>query len=156
MNLMAYVWIFFAFVFGIYAILLFADNDKIIPDTFKRNRDNEFYHPWRLLAGAGFLVVCSGMILFALSEYTDGPASTYWLLRGLGVLMWIIGFTIVFFFNRKAIRMFQPGFYKEYDEYKRIKEEKKAKKKALKEEKKAKKRALKEENHKSSNEKEGE
>ena len=127
MNLMPYVWIFFAIVFGLYAILLFTNNQKIIPDNFKRHSDNPFYESWRMLAGAGFLVVCAGNILFTMSEYQT-VASNYWILRALGIGMWVIGFAIVFFINKKALRLFNPAFYKDYDEYleqkKRLKEKK--------------------------------
>lgn len=122
MNLMPYVWIFFAIVFGGYAIFLFANYEKVIPESFKKNYDHPFYESWRMLAGSGFLVVCAGNILFAMSEYQT-VVSTYFTLRVLGVIMWVIGFTIVYVMNKKALRLFQPGFYKEYDEYKEKRDE---------------------------------
>lgn len=138
MNLMLYVWIFFAVVFGGYAIFLFTNYEKVIPESFKKNYDHPFYEAWRMLAGSGFLVVCAGNVLFAMSEYQTN-LKLYVTLRVLGVVMWIIGFTIVYFMNKKALRMFQPGFYKEYDEYKAKKERQKEEKKRLREEKKNKK-----------------
>lgn len=135
MNLMPYVWIFFAIVFGGYAIFLFANYDKVIPESFKKNYDHPFYESWRMLAGSGFLVVCAGNILFAMSEYQT-VVSTYFTLRVLGVIMWAIGFTIVYLMNKKALRLFQPGFYKEYDEYKEKKRRIREEKKRLKKEKK--------------------
>jgi hypothetical protein len=129
---MTYVWIFFTIVFGLYALLLFAKSDKILPDSFKKNMGHPYFDTWRLFAGAGYLVIASGCALWALSE-NQQTLALGWTLRGVGILMWALGLVIVFFFNRKDIRLFNPGFYKIYEEELNEKKKKKELKKKQKE-----------------------
>ncbi len=135
MNLLAYVWIFFAIGSLIYSVLLGNDSDKIIPDSFKRNRNHLFYNTWRMFAGASFLVLAAAFVLYAMSCYQNN-ASTHYLLVGLGTIMLLIGGTILFIFNRKALKLFNPGFYERFEEEDRQKKALKQRRKEEKEERK--------------------
>jgi Na+-driven multidrug efflux pump len=55
------------------------------------------------------------MILLAMSEYQN-VERTYWILRILGFCMMILGFVLMYFFNKKAINMFNPSFYQKFEE----------------------------------------
>jgi len=137
-NLMAVVWWFFTAVFAIYALLLFGNSNKVLTESFKRNKNHPYFDTWRLFAGAGYLTIAAGCALWAMGEVQE-TLQGVWALRGLGALMWIIGLVIVFIFNKRAILMFQPAFYKEHDEIMKRKREARENKKRMKEEKKIKK-----------------
>ncbi len=102
---------FLAFTFFIASVLIFLDNDKIIPDKFKRFRDDEFYHIWRNFYGSGLLLMVSAFILLAISfgQKEFNSATALYLI--LGILVFILGAVIVFIFNKKALNKFDPTFY---------------------------------------------
>lgn len=126
--------LFFAFLalaFFLASILIFSDNDKIIPDKFKRFRDDEFYDVWRNFYGAGLLLMVSSFILlaicFAQKEFNTSTA----LYLVFGILVFILGAVLVFIFNKKALNKFDPSFYSRNNLEKEDKKNKKEKKKKI-------------------------
>ncbi len=119
---------FLAFAFFIAVILIFSNNDKIIPDTFKKYRDDEFYNVWRNFYGAGLLVMVSSFVLLAICFAQKEFNLTTALYLILGIVMFILGAVIVFVFNKKALNKFDPQFYARNN---LVREEKKKKKRYI-------------------------
>ncbi len=122
---------FLAFAFFIAVILIFSNNDKIIPDTFKKYRDDEFYNVWRNFYGAGLLVMVSSFVLLAICFAQKEFNLTTALYLILGIVMFIIGAVIVFVFNKKALNKFDPQFYARNNLVHEEKKEKKKKKRYI-------------------------
>ncbi len=106
--------LFFAFLalaFFIAVILIFIDSDKIIPDKFKRFRDDDFYNVWRNFYGAGLLVMVSAFVLLAICFSRKNFDTTTLIFLISGILMFVLGCVIVYIFNKKALNKFDPAFY---------------------------------------------
>ena len=136
-SYLTYVWVFFAILAGLYALLLFSDYQSIIPDSFKKNKNHSFYDIWRNFTGSFWLFVCAGFVLltFADNNYDENNISTYIIYLSFGLLSILIGFTAMFFVNRKVLHLFDPDFYVRNNLVRKTKEEKaqeRAQKKASK------------------------
>lgn len=122
--------LFFSFLsiaFLICSILIFLDNDKIIPSSFKRFRDHSFYHVWRNFYAAGLLLMVSSFILLAICFAQKEFNGTTGLYLGLGIAIFLISVAIIFYFNKKALHTFDPAFYSRNNLVKEDKEKRKIK-----------------------------
>lgn len=137
-SYLTYVWVFFAFVALIYSLLLFSDNDRIIPDSFKKNRNHSFYDVWRSFTASFWLFIAAGFVLltFADNNFNKDNTAPYFTYLSIGIVSLVIGFVAMYFLNKKALHLFDPNFYVRNNLVKKTKEEKaeeKLKKKAAKE-----------------------
>jgi hypothetical protein len=64
------------------------------------------------------------LLTFADNNYDENNISTYIIYLSFGLLSILIGFTAMFFVNRKALHLFDPDFYARNNLVHKTKEEK--------------------------------
>ena len=127
-DTLSYVYVFFAAVAFLYAILIEFENEKVIPRAVYNNKNAEFYGWWKIFSVAAFLLVGGGFVLITL--YKNNTGQERWFYLGLGIFGVAVGLVIIFLINRKAIKLFDPEYYSRLngpENQKKKKEDKKEK-----------------------------